>query len=508
MPNKRTLGLVVILAVVLFSGLGFSAPAYDVATNTYTYYSVSSVAVGDCIDFDTLSNTSQIDIVNCAGSDADLKISSCNGHLFSYETVGNSAVRITPAIMGTTSSDIHINCDKKQWAKTSTVYTNMYSICLYTTQGKYVQIHNAYCLASNNAVTVIAYKNETENPYLVTNHTTLINDSYIIATTNQKDVQYFIADLGYTEDETITGYGWEYFYDENQLYPWGSTHAYYRKETDYTNTLNEVACNQLVNLQWTTESLYGINVPLGTFFTYCNNGSETYGLNKNYRYTVLKFINNTNGLLNVRFGMFTTNFNSIFWVRHYPLNPIGNMSVTVSWFSIALSDSTLYWRNQLIGTSGYSSWVTQYKNESVAQHIVVINGTDILQDYQYQYYVKSGTGINNNSGLYYNFTVLGSGGYATGGGAGGSYMENATSSLAKNLGESQILTINLFAILILAVALVGTIWFTGNPILTVAVFIVGVSMFTLFGFLPYYMFIIIAIIVALGMVKLIGGIIG
>jgi hypothetical protein len=259
---------------------------------------------------------------------------------------------------------------------------------------------------------------------------------------------------------------------------------------------------------FTNRTLDDINIPLGWYFSYCYNGSSYNNGTRFWKYNVLKFINNSDDLISVFFGAYTGNYTSIFNVRHRPINPIPNTSVTISWETTNPADTNLTWRMGAVGGGSFSAWVNDYSNESVFAHYMVIDNTKILENYIYQYYVQSGATVDNNSNAYYNFTVFGSGGYITGGGAGGSYMDNSTSNIAKALGVSQLLVIQLFAILILAVALVGTIWFTGNPILTVAVFIVGVSMFTLFGFLPYYMFIIIAIIVALGMVKLIGGIIG
>ncbi len=190
-----------------------------------------------------------------------------------------------------------------------------------------------------------------------------------------------------------------------------------------------------------------------------------------------------------------------------------NMSVRVLWDTTLQSDSEIFWRNAPINNmSALSGWASSYINESVTAHEIIINGTDILEHYFYEYYAKS-----NYSGTVYtsdiqNFTV-------------GiiplpivtvpTEYENQTAPmvgtavtrLEELTGVPYYVWLSIIAIFSLIVMSIAGFLVTQEPFFGIAIFITGLIMFTLFGFLPYYVLIIIGLIFAFILVKFVKGLV-
>lgn len=217
---------------------------------------------------------------------------------------------------------------------------------------------------------------------------------------------------------------------------------------------------------------------------------------------------------------------TIYNVDHDPTIPQPNTTVTISWTTTQVANSKIYWRstevyNNLSDESAYSGWSSKTIDESLATHSVTINNTYILEERFYQFWVESnssGTVINDtNSGVYYNFSV---GGVTLPGNYDpdlpgtkwenetlkpGAVVSEGTKDMATNLGITQIEMVYAFFFGILIMFAIATLWFTGNPVIGIGVIIVGIALFSLFGYLPYYLFILIALAFAFAMVKFFKG---
>lgn len=102
-------------------------------------------------------------------------------------------------------------------------------------------------------------------------------------------------------------------------------------------------------------------------------------------------------------------FNQITSVSHNPVSPSPGQNVTVSFLSTLPTNTTVFWRfrNASSGNNegNFSAWFSEFKQESVFAHSIIIPGQLIFDSKFYQYYVIAGVVNSTNGGTYYNFTV-------------------------------------------------------------------------------------------------------
>lgn len=279
----------------------------------------------------------------------------------------------------------------------------------------------------------------------------------------------------------------------------------------------------------TDTSREAVTEPPDRYKVYCFNTSELFTGKSNavISFAVINRTNVRNGFLTgieIDFGMtwFNGNYFNIYDVSHSPTNPIENNPVSIRWLTTKVANSTIYWRstelgNNLSSDDSYSGWSTKHDNATVLDRTMIINATSIIDGRFYQYYVESsqgGTTVNStNSGIYYNFTVGFSSlpndwvdpTYENDTVTWQPVVHDATKDLADALGSTQQEIVYLLFFLILMLCCGAVVIVTGNPVLAVAIFITGAILFSLFGFLPNWVFIIIALVFGFAMVKIIQG---
>lgn len=494
--------VIFILGILLFSSIGFSG-SFDDTVNVISWNNTDGNWWNEtlCIDIDVLSvnlDASSSDLlISCADGDADIEcIDDDDGEIEAQHgriTYGKQA--------GYGTRD----CVGLEWLTSTEDNGNVPMACYITSDGRYVNIAVFSGTGQKCGDVYIHLKNETQNPYLTTATRTETSRNIHIDTTGTR-VNIYLVDNGYSTSDSLTG-DWV-FYPETanhdiELSTNTDTHAFYNSETNTDDTSNQVPCAD-VSGSLTGSSYWDINVPSGTYDLFCHNlSSDSKALGWNY--SALKIINTSTTNLDLYYTIYSSAYVNIFNVYHYPAIPQPNMSVSVHWETTTETNSTLYWRTKPLGnwTSGWSSWVKQENTTTSLDHNIVIDGINILDIYQYQYYVMSSTTTDNNTDYYYNFTV------------GGvvlpddyTYMYNATKNFTDALGVEQIVGVNLIAVFITMLSTLGSLLATHSLAIGGTVFVTAILLFSLMGFLPYYLFILIALAFTFIFVRLILGLFG
>lgn len=240
------------------------------------------------------------------------------------------------------------------------------------------------------------------------------------------------------------------------------------------------------------------------------------------RYGAIKVLNNsaTTGF-SFYFAIYQEEYFIISNVRNYPEIPQPNSTLRVYWDTSLAADSKLAWRSApYYNTSDVTAWAYVNDSATTTTHQMNISNTQIIENRFYQYYVisnRSGTAINDtNGGVYYNFTVGGPGsGIYTGETAGKPWenetlrpdnpIHDASEKLSSLLDMDMTTVYAAVFFLLLLMMTVAALWVSNNIAVGGAVFLVGAALFSLFTYLPYYVFMIIAIIFAVVMVLIFKG---
>jgi hypothetical protein len=491
MPNKSIGISVFILAVFLFSSIGFAIIQLD---------------LNDYYDFDTATESTVLNSshdVRCTGTGILTPVN--NARKLNNATSDNNApivTNYTNVMAGVWSQG------QAKLKETAPAGDNRYAYFV-TTDWNYTKVYSKTvttdkCEFETPQLSVKPYFDGTDYPATYENT--------LASWTNDAVVYLSFYDLGLMANNWI-GSNARYWVATNEL-------IYYNATTKYATTYSDSDLEHLYSSECLLSSGYGdfnfseINQPDGTYDIYCWNSTIT---DRPY-IGVFMLLTHSGSDGSFRAVWLNTEYFDIFGVAHSPNIPLANMSVVVSWATTLTADSRVYYRYATISNvTSYSGWTSIYDATATTSHAITISGSYILDNYYYQYWVqsiRSGTEINEtNNGNYYNFTV--------GGGKLPEYivppslenqtypvLYNATYNLANNLGVDQFLIVNLFAIIIVLITTIGSLWFTHSPLMAGGVFIIGVALLSLFGYLPYYMFIIIALIIAMAMVRVIGGIFG
>lgn len=342
---------------------------------------------------DTGFNASSFNI-SCTDADADIK---CNNN--GLISAGGSYSRLSR--IGSTDISGAADCTYRDWNASDTIGATG-SRCGFTTNGtyyiEYSESGGGYACSKGK----IYIKNVTYSPYIQSNFTTDTGQSSTIDLImnplgGMDKVYMYLTDLGFSTS-VLSSAEWVYYYDNfwngqtSQLGLSGGSslgyHAFYNYETTTGNTALGVPCSGLTNFQ--LNNYAGVNVPTGTYDLYCRNITTRpyYG----FVYAAIKFINVTDNRFSAFLVRTTKDYLSITNVFNVPLNPSPNMTVSIRWTTSIQANSSLYWRTKPLGnwTDGFSSWTVSGVNDFVYSHTLTINGTDIIDGYQYEYYVSSG----------------------------------------------------------------------------------------------------------------------
>jgi hypothetical protein len=217
--------------------------------------------------------------------------------------------------------------------------------------------------------------------------------------------------------------------------------------------------------------------------------------------------------IDLKMSYFSEDYFAISNVRNIPEKPLENADVTIAWETTLDGDSTIHWRYASIASNlsdlNFTGWTSKYSNSSVYEHQIVINGSSIVANMFYQYWVesnRSGTVLNaTNGGVYYNFSVFGVG------------LPDYTNQtmIDQNLTAPMIRTaldhleaatgIDAFAILnglaifitIFLAALGGIA--TQKAELAIGILITCLLVFSVIGWLPSYVFVFITVVFSIAM---------
>ncbi len=518
-----------LVSICLASSISYAGYDWMADTGVFANWSFGSFLGGDCYNLDNLTQSvdkvrSEIE-VNCNDPDADIKcIDDSSGTI---QALHGTRVTTYPH-PGYPSRYFMIDCINRNWTTEGGDVGGNPIRCGITTEGRYYTIRNLNDASPPYICddVTIHIKNDTYNPYLTMNFTT---ENYVTSeiheTMNifqQKDrIHIYLTDMGYTIDQNLVSSSeWTFYYDNvaqqqsNALSLNLGGHSPYDIETHTDNNLNEISCGAISSYQ--TADLYGMNIPLGTYWIYCHNlsGRTYYG----FQYADLKFINVTNDNLDLFIGKYTGDLTGISYVFHQPPNPLPNMTVTIIWLTTTDQNGTIFWRNKPVGnwSSGWSSWTQKTDTVLKTQHNITIDNINILEYYQYQYYVKSGATTDNNTDLFYNFSVAGitppfnitiPDKYINETIKPAPMIYIGAKNLERNTGIDAVLwKYFAFIFILILVSAIGMI-FSGSPIVGVAIFITGIAVFSLMGGLPFYLFVIVTILFAFVLARIIMGVI-
>ena len=528
--NSVTIGLTLLFFIVgltLASSISFAnwnvtVPyTYDTDTNVFHAIkhsaSMHDIVEGSCLDLDKILAIMNSGIglgtenmtIDCADNGADLEIqqlvAGSNSNLLIKIPDGQYENRVAPT--DTLSPSVR-DCAGKRWYIQQPI--DDYETCILTDNHTYANIWAGGKVGETYTENIdIWIKNETYNPYLTANFTTNTYETMPVNITDSvSQVQMWTYDLGYYQGSEMSG-EWQYFTNPAQLSVVGAKHQYYGFDTLTTNNNNKVACGMIAD-ELTAGDLFDINSPITTNFKkYCFNATAN---TRGFKWGVLKFINNTVSPFNfdAYFSRMSSGYMSIFNVQNIPEHPTPNSTVIIYWETSDVANGTAFYRSKLAGnwTSGWTPF-TKIENVSTGYtHLIHLPKENIIADYQYQYYVQSGLTVDNNSDVYYNFSVMGvtipfqqNGTYVNG----SDTVYQAITDMANNMGIEKITVTYMFSVIILIIITLAMLVITHNPIGAVAVFLIGALSFSLFGWLPWYVFYIIAILFALAMVKILGG---
>lgn len=317
--------------------------------------------------------------------------------------------------------------------------------------------------------------------------------------TNDYVVYFYLYDLGLSGGEYV-GVTNRYWANQNQLDHYNCTSKY---SAEYSDTdVSHIYGSSFTTGGYGTNTFTEINVPAGTYEVFLFN--STVGLREFYG-GVMFITPSHNG--EVKLAWLNKDYFTIYDVYHSPTNPQGNMSVDVHFTTTQTATSRLFYRYAPVSNlSNVSTWSMIYDGANVSSHKLTINNTKIIDGYFYQYYVEgnnSGVVVNaTNNNLYYNFTV----GYLVAVPTiPDSYMDNATSQFARDMGISQIEVYQMLAVIILLIIVISSMAVTHSPLLGVVVGALGIVVFSLMGWLPSYLLIIVMLITALSLYKVLKG---
>ncbi len=211
-------------------------------------------------------------------------------------------------------------------------------------------------------------------------------------------------------------------------------------------------------------------------------------------------------LRNVTFNIayFTNNTNIISNIRIIPTQPIQNENVTVRFDSSLLSNGTVFYRSVPIPVNSTdlddALFASAFQNLSTTIHAVDINGSEIVQDRFYQFFVVAGDTVNNNSDNFFNFTV----------GAFSVFEGDPTAPLAEDIIPNIAIQLGIdFSSFVYILGMVllllctGAAWMWGGEKMGMAVGItVFVSEITV-GLLPFFLLIPLLVVMALAVTSII-----
>lgn len=245
----------------------------------------------------------------------------------------------------------------------------------------------------------------TTKPYLQLNQTAFYTD--VVSIENPNDYIYFDF-----ESNTYAGcdgiiptcafaeadFGW--YKPQNRLFdPVAGSDGVAFHTTQYTteNTLNVIPCS---NETYTSgASHYGINAQ-DDYDVFCFNQSTGHGAREFYG--AVKFLSAVDSNLTFYYALYSgTEHFALGNIVHSPEAPAVGENVTINWSTSRPSDSRIFYRHRPLAGGNYTAWASDYINESVYAHSVVIDGSLILEDREYQYFVQSTTNATVTSGYYY-----------------------------------------------------------------------------------------------------------
>lgn len=327
--------------------------------------------------------------------------------------------------------------------------------------------------------------------------------------TNDENIFLSMYDLGLMPNQYVGSSAW-YWVGGNVLYYLNSTNYYESPGTD--SSTDRITTAQCFTTAYGFFNFSEINEPPGYYDVYCWN--TTVEARPFVGAIMILDVSGTSGSL--RAVTFDPDYFVIGNTKHTPTNPLPNTTVTVSFDTTQTADSRIFWRSAPYSNlSNVTGWSTKYDSSAVLTHSLTINNTYVVKDRYYQYWVqsnRSGTVINDtNGGIYYNFSVGGYGGGIITETPSG--LENQTAPAAGNALENMAaatgiefqLLIYAFAFLIIFMATIATLMLFHNMLFAGTVFLTGIGLFTVFGMLPFYFFIIIGLIFAFAMIKLFKG---
>lgn len=196
------------------------------------------------------------------------------------------------------------------------------------------------------------------------------------------------------------------------------------------------------------------------------------------------------------------NFNIISGVTHSPLNPQADNNVTFSWLTTLPSDSTVFFRYKPLGTddNNYTSFFTLSNGTDVTTHYLILNNENIIDANFYQYYVQSNEVIDNNTDVYYNFTVGSIGG-------GGIEVTGTIPTALDNIENTGFCAGSscawYFGLIIIGVfTLLG--WHFGNAMVGKSVFVTLVVILGIFNVIPMVILVPLIVISALIIARMFG----
>ncbi len=366
-----------------------------------------------------------------------------------------------------------------------------------TNQWNYTKIYSAFASEGKCEFEII---NLTHTPYF---DGTSAPDTFEItlASWSNDDLVYFsMYDLGIMADNLV-GVSTSYQVSLNELKYFNSTNFYESSEED-SSTSRFVEAQCFVPDAYGEHNFSEINNPPSYYDIFCWNSTV---LNRPFIGAIM-ILTHSGDDGSVRLITFDPDYFTIGNVQHSPLNPMPSMDVTITWDTTQTADSRIYYRSAPISnTSNMSGWSSRYIDDDVLSHSVKINSSFIAVDRFYQYWVQSnraGTIVNDtNSDIFYNFSVgvtdapwdvNGTAPFPRG-------LENVGNAIGVDL-MSMLYVGSFFMLLILSV---GGFLASRKPELGVSIFVTGLVLFSLFGWLPYYIFPFVSIIFAIALAVMI-----
>lgn len=486
MPSK-ILGLF-ILGVIFFSAVGLAAINLD---------------VNDYYDFETNTHTTVLNSshdVKCTGTGQLTPVN--NARKLNNATGGNDdpiVTNYTNVMKGVWSQGI------AKLKETAPSGANRYAYFV-TNDWNYTHVYSktvteSRCEFETPIISQIPYFFGTNYPSTYVNAT--------VSWTNDDIIYFSFYDLGVMSDEWV-GSSMRYKASTNEL-------IHYNTTTKYSQYYYDTALEHLTSSECLLSGGYGninfseINQPEGTYDVFCVNSSIS------DRQYVGVFMLLTHGWETGSFrGVWlSTSYFNIYGVSHSPIKPAPNMPVTVTWTTTQPADSRVYYQYHPLSNVTFSGWTSIYSGTETVSHSIVIDGSYIINSYFYQYYVesiKAGTTVNDtNSGNYYNFTIgsaIPSTSWNETAGETPPVVPIAIDRLSQALGLTADMTLFMWGILILIICTGAALIASRNPVFGAVVFVVTAALLGVFGWIPYYIIIIVILGVAIVITKTLSGAFG